>query len=630
MGEDQRERAEAAFREALRRAPRNARYALRLAEFHRREGDLSAAQRYYQQAVDADPRDGAALERTIDAYLAGGKTEIARRQYEQACASGRVPDVTLRRIGMAIRFFNDPLSPAHLDAMRRHFDAYPEDKYTGLKLATALYHAREFAEAHDVMERLVAAAPDDEEVLMGMAQSCAQMLDFACVIERLEALHARFPGRESLTTALANAYRHDFQPEEQRKILRAALDAAADAEQRWKLRAQLIESHVEFGEFDRALGLLDEWADEPSAGENIRRERIRIMLIAERYAEAASLARALLDEDPEDANRRMLFVQTARLAGDVDVAEHHLRRWRQDEPDSLEWLHGLVNVLLEQDRAAEALDLVAGFAAATAPAEIDLRGVQAQCEADLGETDEAVARLEQLLGSEMVERNPEVALEIQAQLVDILLNAKRFDEAVTRAQAWSEETKGVDPQRYFASLELLRQAYLMAGREAEYEALMERLLEFQPNHPNLNNDLGYSWIDAGRNLERATAMIKRAVAAQPMQAAYLDSLGWAYYKAGDFAAARVPLERAVRLWAGRDPVLMDHAGDAAYRAGDAAAAERQWRAALALLDEPREDSMLTDRAALKQSLTGKLHALERGAAPTVAPTAAEQNEDAES
>ena len=81
---------------------------------------------------------------------------------------------------------------------------------------------------------------------------------------------------------------------------------------------------------------------------------------------------------------------------------------------------------------------------------------------------------------------------------------------------------------------------------ARGEAELEILFAKNPDDPGVNNDLGYLYADQGKNLEKAEAMIRKAVAEEPDNYAYLDSLGWVLFKRGKFQEARGPLEKAGR------------------------------------------------------------------------------------
>jgi Flp pilus assembly protein TadD len=77
------------------------------------------------------------------------------------------------------------------------------------------------------------------------------------------------------------------------------------------------------------------------------------------------------------------------------------------------------------------------------------------------------------------------------------------------------------------------------------------------------------------------AMVEKAVAANPRSGAMIDSLGWAYYRQGDYKKAVEKLEQAVEFEAG-DPDINSHLGDAYWKAGRRDEAQFQWRRVLTL------------------------------------------------
>jgi len=119
------------------------------------------------------------------------------------------------------------------------------------------------------------------------------------------------------------------------------------------------------------------------------------------------------------------------------------------------------------------------------------------------------------------------------------------------------------------------------------EADMRKALELQPEQPHVLNYLGYSWIDQGINLDEGMKMIKRAVEQRPDDGYIVDSLGWAYYRIGNFEDAVKNLERAIDLKP-EDPTINDHLGDAYWRVGRTLEARFQWAHARDLKPEPEE------------------------------------------
>ena len=101
------------------------------------------------------------------------------------------------------------------------------------------------------------------------------------------------------------------------------------------------------------------------------------------------------------------------------------------------------------------------------------------------------------------------------------------------------------------------------------------------------NYLGYSWVDQGVNLDEGMRMIKRAVEQRADDGYIVDSLGWAYYRLGNFEEAVKHLEQAVELKP-EDPTINDHLGDAYWRVGRQLEAQFQWTHARDLKPEPDE------------------------------------------
>ena len=92
-------------------------------------------------------------------------------------------------------------------------------------------------------------------------------------------------------------------------------------------------------------------------------------------------------------------------------------------------------------------------------------------------------------------------------------------------------------------------------------------------------------------------MIRKAVASEPDNAAYQDSLGWVLFKLGKYEEAREPLEKACRLSTGTgDGTLWDHLGDVYHRLKLMDKAVEAWERALAITEqEAGADPQLKER-----------------------------------
>src|SRR4051812_15967773 len=164
---------------------------------------------------------------------------------------------------------------------------------------------------------------------------------------------------------------------------------------------------------------------------------------------------------------------------------------------------------------------------------------------------------------------------------------KKFaDCAVTYSNA-RDATSGVTDKNTWVTYYYRGICEERSKQWSKAETDMRKALELQPEQPHVLNYLGYSWIDQGINLDEGMKMIKRAVDQRPDDGYIVDSLGWAFYRIGNFEDAVKNLERAIDLKP-EDPTINDHLGDAYWRIGRTLEAKFQWAHARDLKPEPEE------------------------------------------
>ncbi|HEU4523332.1 MAG TPA: tetratricopeptide repeat protein [Thermoanaerobaculia bacterium] len=142
----------------------------------------------------------------------------------------------------------------------------------------------------------------------------------------------------------------------------------------------------------------------------------------------------------------------------------------------------------------------------------------------------------------------------------------------------------------------LGSAYERSGDHAAAEKVFLRLLEKDADHAATLNYLGYMWADANRNLERAAEMLTRAVAQEPRNGAYVDSLGWVYYRQGKLDLAEKFLSDAARLLP-RDATVHQHLADVLAEQGKRDRALEVYRLALTLEPEPQDEQKIRSKLA---------------------------------
>ena len=95
----------------------------------------------------------------------------------------------------------------------------------------------------------------------------------------------------------------------------------------------------------------------------------------------------------------------------------------------------------------------------------------------------------------------------------------------------------------------------------------KQLLHIDPDNAPALNFVGYILAEHGRELGRSEALIRKALAKEPKNGYYVDSLGWVFYRKGEYSRAASELERAVQLTEEHDATILEHLGDAYVKMG---------------------------------------------------------------
>jgi tetratricopeptide (TPR) repeat protein len=205
------------------------------------------------------------------------------------------------------------------------------------------------------------------------------------------------------------------------------------------------------------------------------------------------------------------------------------------------------------------------------PKDQDLAVLRATMLGDQGHVDEAVAQLQTFLTQRPIDRN------IYVSIAQVYLQAKRFDAAEQAIQKALDLSPNPEDQEYV----LFVQASIFE-RQKKYdqaEQTFKKVLSTNPLNASASNYLGYMLADRGIRLEESVKYIQKALELEPNNGAYLDSLGWAYFKMGRYDLAEPPLESAARLIQ-NDPTIHEHLGNLYLRQGKTARAEEEWQRAL--------------------------------------------------
>jgi Tfp pilus assembly protein PilF len=116
-------------------------------------------------------------------------------------------------------------------------------------------------------------------------------------------------------------------------------------------------------------------------------------------------------------------------------------------------------------------------------------------------------------------------------------------------------------------------------RYQESDSLYELSLKIDPQYHLVLNNYSYSLAERGLQLERALQMALQAIAAEPDNASYLDTVGWIYFRLGRYEEAQRYIAKAIDA-GGASATVYEHMGDICSKLGQKENAERYWKQAL--------------------------------------------------
>ncbi len=291
--------------------------------------------------------------------------------------------------------------------------------------------------------------------------------------------------------------------------------------------------------YDKLTDLLRYWMKRVPNPYTTYQELLFVCDQAGKFQEGENVWKEMIERYPDERNSRNLLAlaEFQSKGGRTDAAIETIREAIKLEPNDDQPVRMLALMMASSDKMDDALDLLQG-------------------------------RLK------INPNNPDLSL----TLGYILTQGKRFDQAIAVYRGMLERYANQDEvtNRVHSMLSIV---FTEMNDFPKAEAELETIFAKDSNDPGVNNDLGYLYADQGKNLEKAEEMIRKAVAADPDNFSYLDSLGWVLFKRGKFQEARIPLEKA-QTDPRQDATIPDHLGDVYFQLQELAKAKASWEKAL--------------------------------------------------
>src|SRR5436853_2652582 len=576
----------------------------------------------YRQAIDADPTSEYLTAGLAELYAKTGRIrdavmeaqDILKRDPNNLEAHKLLGRIYLRSLG-DVQSGNGSESVLKLaiEQYEQIIKIEPDNQDNNLLLGRLYRLNNDLQKAEGEFKTAVKLQPDSEEAVTTLAYLYNEEGDSARAIQALNsipdpqrsaklysALGYTYEQQKEYKNAIA-AYRHAIELDRdnldairglaQNLMNDGQMDAALD---QYKIIADAnpddAQTYVHMAEIYRKDGRFDQALDSLKKAESMVQDSIEIpyqiaaVYQAEgRYDDAAQTLKSLLDktEKPDtsysqsERNNRAVFLERlGSVYRDMGNNQFALDTFRKmlalGDENAVRGYQQIIDTYRESKQWSQAA-AAAKEAVEKLPNDRGLKMVLASQLADSGQPEVGLQQVKSLLTGKPEDREVYIAL---AQMYSRLKRWNEAEEAISKADQLSTKP---DDKQYTNFVK--GSIYERQKKYDQAETQFKQILAADPQNAMTLNYFGYMLADRGVRLDEALGYIKKAVELEPANGAYLDSLGWAYFKLGKYDLAEENLNKAIQHTP-NDPTVQDHLGDVYQKTGRLRQAAAHWERAL--------------------------------------------------
>lgn len=529
---------------------------------------INSAIHEFEEIVRVDPTENQSYVMLGRLYLIKGDRDKATAIFKQLL--GREPGseegvTALAKLHMDAGNFKEAV-----DLLESFVKERPDSDSALQTLGEAYSGLRDYAKSADAYRRAAELDPDDVEIKKAEAEALYQADNLDAAAKLYEDLAKSAPDDGISLLRLGQIYRQEGKHDLSRQYLQKAAQSFPDSIQ---VQFNLVMLDRDEGHLEDALKRVNDILKktEKSNGRysEAEKQNLRVFLINQgllnqtlgNYDAAIKTfqdIKTLTNE--KDGRIDALIVETYRMARNLDKALQYSDQALNENPDNRQ-----------------------------------MQMVHADLIAEKGRVDDGVKALQQM------KKGNDEDLAILSTEVGIYQRAKKYEQAQnvlnTAIQRFPNEE-----QVYFLQGALDEKQKKYDGAEKAFR----KALELGEDDPAVLNYLGFMLADRGVRLAEAATMIEKAVKAEPTNGAYLDSLGWVYFKQNRLDLAEEYLKKAI-IFVNGDSSIHDHMGDLYFKTKRYDEARNEWNKAIQLSTEQDEidkvkkklDELKTTRAAKK-------------------------------
>jgi len=518
----------------------------------------------YERIVKLDPK-------SVEDHLLLGRlyrlnNELLKSENEFKAAVAIQPDSEEAVTTLAYLYNEEGDSARALQVL----NAIPDSARTA-KLYSALGYTyeqqKEYRQAVDAYRKSTELDHDNLDAVRGLAQNLMNDGQTDAALEQYKVIVEADPSDAQTYMRIAEIERRNGKFDQAMDSLKKATAIVPDSLEVQYNIAVIDEAQ---GKYDDAVPILTQLLQKTEHSEDQ-------YSIADKNNRAVFLER--LGTIYREANKYQLAVETFRRM--LDLGDENAVRGYQQIIDTY-----------RDNKQWQLATNVAEEAAKKFPNDRDLQMVAAAQEADMGSAGPAIEHVKSLLkDSPADDQRVYIAL---AQMYSRVKQWPEAEENINKAIELSTKPEDRDYAFFVAGSIYERQKKYDKAEEAFHKVLAD-----DPKNAQALNYLGYMLADRDTRLEEALGYIRRAVALDPQNGAYLDSLGWAYYKMGNYDLAEENLRRASER-INNDPTVHDHLGELYMKTGRLKLAAANWERSLEEWNRTIPAEMDTDDVAKVQ------------------------------
>ncbi len=504
------------------------------------ESMVKKAIEQFQKITEGDPKD-------VESWLMLGRlnkisqnSTEALKDYNKALELDADNEDAMTGLAMVYTDLGDNKAAAEL--LRKVADKNP-NPHSLINLAGVYEQLKDYSLASEMLRRALQQQPGNAELKQMLAEDLVQADQIDEAAKLYQDLVDEDPKDARPLLRLSEIYRQKKDLVKSRQTLDKAKEIdPGNVEIQW-FDETLLEAEGKFPEAIKTLqSLLDATAKKSY---NAAEKSFRVQLMErlgssyrsiEQFGPAVDTFREMADFDPDiSAGAEVQIIATYQAAKDYSKAE------------------------AEADAAYKKY-----------PDDKDLRATRAGLLAEMGKTDQAAAEMRKLMDGKD-------DFKVLIDLADVYQKAKNWGEMAKTLDAAEKLAKNDDDKVQIA---FLRGA--MFEREKNFtasEAEFRKVLAIDPENAGALNYLGYMLADRDMRLDEAKDMILKALQISPNSPAYLDSLGWVYYRLNKLPEAEEKLKQAIEYMS-RDATVHDHLGEVYMREGKIKDAIAQWQSSV--------------------------------------------------